>query len=202
MGMFGWISSTFVPHIYLFRHPGMVCLCGMVVFNNLMSLLSDPGRTLSFNNWQKFPITKLYNEILSYNTFRRMLLSLRAGKFRDAVQLYRSRFAGFLEDVEISPQDEDLADFLTSEGVLLRPVASELKYHVTSPLIQVDALVRQPTFSTRHPSLYGKLMAIFWSYWWRPLNASIKTSLNLHTIAHLNLQRCMSTVLSARRFLK
>jgi len=129
----------------------MVCLCGMVVFDNLMSLLSEPERTLPISNWQKFPITKLYNEILSYNSFRRMLISLRDEKSRGAVQIYRSRFAGFLEDIDISPGEEDLADFLTAEGVLLRPVPSEPKYHMASPLI--DALVRLQVIPSHFPNM-------------------------------------------------
>ena len=76
---------------------------------------------------------------LAYNTFRGLVTSLRAERVREAVQLYRTRFAGFLEDVNISGSDEVLADFLTAEGVLSRPVAEEPKYRVIPPLI--DALV-------------------------------------------------------------
>ena len=128
----------------------MVCICGMVVLDNLMSLLSG-ARALSFSDWQKFPITKLYDEIFAHNTFRRMLISLRDEKSRDAVQLYRSRFAGFPDDVEIAPGQEDLADFLTGEGVLLRPVVTELKYRMTSPL--TDALVRLQVIPSHFPNM-------------------------------------------------
>jgi hypothetical protein len=167
-----------------------------------MSLLSEPGRTLSFSNWQKFLIRKLYNEILSHNTFRRMLISLRDEKPRLAVQLYRSRFADFLDDVEISYKEENLADFLTTEGVLLRQVASELKYNITSPL--TDALVRLQVIPFHFPNMppspvretRGDILVI--------LTEALKCSdtLNQLTISHFNFQRCMSTVLSTCRFLE
>lgn len=66
---------------------------------------------------------------------------------QDAVQLYRSRFAGFFGDVDVLYQDEALADFLTSEGVLLRPDVQQLKYHVASPLI--DGLIRMRVIPSR-----------------------------------------------------
>ena len=69
-----------------------------------------------------------------------MIESLRHHTARAAVKLYRYRFAGFFEAVKVTEDDEELADFLTSEGVLSRPVAHERKYRVASPLI--DALVR------------------------------------------------------------
>jgi hypothetical protein len=118
----------------------MVCLCGRIVSNNLISLLDDEGRTVLFSKWQQHPVEELYDEISAYNTFRRMIVSLRRDEALAAVKLYRYRFAGFFEDVKITEDDEELADFLTSEGVLSRPIAHERKYRVASPLI--DALIQ------------------------------------------------------------
>ena len=66
------------------------------------------------------------------------------------MQLFRVAFAGYLGEVEILDQDEEHADFLTSEGVLSRPNSRVLKYHVTSPLI--DSLVRLEVIPARFPN--------------------------------------------------
>jgi hypothetical protein len=118
----------------------MVCLCGRIVSSNLVSLLDDGGRTILFSKWQGHPIEELYDEISACNTFRRMIVSLRRDEALPAVKLYRYRFAGFFEDIKVTEDDEELADFLTSEGVLSRPIAHERKYRVASPLI--DALIQ------------------------------------------------------------
>ena len=128
----------------------MVCLCGTIVLNHLPSLLDD-GRTVSFRNWQRFPATTFFNAILAYNTFRTLVASLCTERAQNAVQLYRTRFAGFLEDADLSYSSDhiQLADFLTAEGVLLRPVAEEPKYCVASPLI--DALVTLQVIPNQFP---------------------------------------------------
>jgi len=133
-------NLTFVAYIISFRHPGMVSLCGGAIAEHLKYFRENGERTVSFKNWQKYSIERLYDQINRCTIFRRMFDSLCDKKARSAVQLYRSHFAGFLEDVEISFEDEALADYLTSEGVLLRPVAAEQTYRATSPLI--DALLR------------------------------------------------------------
>lgn len=119
----------------------------MAIADNLASLCNS-ARTVSFHNWQRFSTTRLYDCVASYNTFRRMVENLSEENAQDAVQLYRSLFAGFLGDVDILHQDEALADFLTSEGMLLRPDVQQLKYHVASPLI--DGLIRMRVI----PSLF------------------------------------------------
>ncbi|KAF8812558.1 hypothetical protein BYT27DRAFT_7087461, partial [Phlegmacium glaucopus] len=121
-------------------HPGMVCLCGRIIFNNLQSLLDDNSKTVMNHTWQQFPADWLYNELFAYNTFRAMLDSLSSSNASPAVALLRSYFLGFLGDVEINNgEQEKFVDFLTSEGVLLKPSASN-KYRMASPLI--DGLIR------------------------------------------------------------
>ncbi|KAM6503752.1 hypothetical protein JOM56_000695 [Amanita muscaria] len=55
--------------------------------------------------------------------------------------LLQSHFVGFLEEVELKDQtEEDLANFLTSEGVLLKPDPAKPNYRMASGL--VDVLIR------------------------------------------------------------
>ena len=135
---------------YLFRHPGMTCICGKVVSDNLKTLLDHRSKTITYANWQKFLVSKLHNEILAYNTFRNMVNYLKAPIAHAAVRLFRTAFAGFLGEVEVIDRDEDLADLLTSEGVLSRPNRAHLKYHVTSPLI--DSLIRLKVIPHQFPA--------------------------------------------------
>ena len=70
-----------------------------------------------------------------------MVESLRRAEAEDAVGLLRSRFLGFLGDVTVFDEEEDLADFLTTEGVLLRPDPVVPTYRMASAL--VDGLLRR-----------------------------------------------------------
>ncbi len=137
---------------YSFSHPGMVCLCGRSIHNKLQLLLNH-SLTLSYENWQRFPVTDLYAEISIYPTFRSMRDSLLKPAAEPALRLFRSRFAGYLEDVTLPESDEDLANFLTAEGVLLRPT-QERVYCMASPLL--DGYIRTsilPSKFSRTPSI-------------------------------------------------
>jgi hypothetical protein len=127
----------------------MVCLCGRFISDRLDSLLEHDLRTLPYRNWESIPVHTLYDEISWYNTFCSMIKLLRLPEARDAVQLLRSRFAGFLDNVILQPYDEELADFLTAEGVLLRPGAA-LHYRMASPLI--DGLIRAQVIPFQFPN--------------------------------------------------
>lgn len=131
----------------------MVCLCGRVISNNLPSLLTN-NRLLPFSNWQRYPIEKLYDNIIAYGPFRRMVDSLRRETAQKAVEFYRSRFAGFPGGVSIPFWfNEDLIDILASEGVLSRvdrPLARDGHYRVTSLLI--DAVVRLQAIPFQFPN--------------------------------------------------
>ncbi len=107
--------------------------------NNLQLLLNESKTLLSYENWQRFPVTDLYAEISLYPTFRSMRNSLLKPEAERALLLLRSRFAGYLEDVTLSQSDEEDANFLTSEGVLLRPT-TERVYRMASPLL--DGYIR------------------------------------------------------------
>lgn len=76
----------------------------------------------------------------AYNTFRSMVESLRRPEAEDAVDLLRSRFLGFPGDVTVL-DEQDLADSLTAESVLLRPDALSQTYRMT--LVLVDGLLRR-----------------------------------------------------------
>jgi len=58
---------------YLPRHPGMTCICGKVVSDNFKTLLDHRSKTITYANWQEFPVSMLHNEILAHNTFRSMV---------------------------------------------------------------------------------------------------------------------------------
>jgi hypothetical protein len=145
MGQIQWVSyiaCIFVaPLIFGYSHPGTVCLCGRLIENNLQSLLNH-SPTLSYNTWRRFPPKDLYIDIFDSPTFpsRSMRISLMSSSAKAALDLLRTRFAGYLEDVTISQGDETLADFLTAEGILLRSIRGDLSYRMASPLL--DGYIR------------------------------------------------------------
>jgi len=129
----------------------MVCLCGRTISNNMNTLLNHSTRTLSFHNWERFPVQQLYNDISAYNTFRSMITSLCHPTANAAVDLLRCYFAGFLDEVKVANQEEEnLADFLTAQGVLFRPNVSERKFHMASALI--DGLIRTNRIPSKFPN--------------------------------------------------
>jgi hypothetical protein len=82
-------------------------------------------------------------------TFRSLRASLRQPQSQEAVSLLRSHFAGFLSEVEISDANETqrrLAEFLASEGVLLKHDLRQGVYHMASPFI--DTLIRSQVIPT------------------------------------------------------
>ncbi|KAI9328404.1 hypothetical protein BDR26DRAFT_874030 [Obelidium mucronatum] len=121
-------------------HPGMVCLCGKAIAENLRCKVDISTRTLSYEAWQTFCSSNLNYCIGEYSTFRRMVASLTTPKARNSVDLLRSWLIGYLEDVWIADGDVALADFLTAEGVLLSCNA-ENTYRMASPLI--DSYIRR-----------------------------------------------------------
>jgi hypothetical protein len=135
---------------YLPRHPGMVCLCGKILSNHFVSLLDDGGQPSHSANG-RLPHRSALRRDLCAQHVPPYDQSLRRDTAWAAVKLYRDRFAGFLEAVRITDDDDEgLADFLTSEGVLSRPVPHERKYRVASPLI--DALVRLKVIPRQFPN--------------------------------------------------
>jgi len=128
----------------------MVCLCGRTVFKNLLSLLDSDLANVSYRNWQQFPANELYYEISAYNTFGSMLISLARPQAAAAVTLLRSRFLGFLDEVELKGDvEQDLADFLTSKGALLKPDPVQHYYRMASPLL--DGLIRNTLIPRKFP---------------------------------------------------
>lgn len=127
----------------------MVCLCGRTVFKNLPSLLDSDLANVSYRSWQQFPADTLYSEISAYNTFGSMLTSLARPQAAAAVTLLRSCFLGFLDEVQLNNNVErDLADFLTSEGVLLKPGRPHY-YCMASPLL--DGIIRNTLIPRNFP---------------------------------------------------
>jgi hypothetical protein len=64
-----------------------------------------------------------------YDTFRSMLISLKRDKARPVVILLRSLFVGYLDEISgLNVVEERLADFLTAEGVLVKPRPAQSCY--------------------------------------------------------------------------
>src|SRR4051794_25436918 len=99
----------------------MICLCGRAIADNLQDEVNQ-SKNLTYKTWQDFSIDKLDKRIYTYFTFQRMVDSLLSEQATDAVNLLRSYFIGFLGDVSIEDKTKQKqADFLTAEGVLLKP---------------------------------------------------------------------------------
>ena len=127
----------------------MVCLCGNTISQNLSSL--QHNGTVSYQDWMEFPDSRLYEEIAAYNSFRSMVESLNRPDAQEAVRLLRSDFLGYSGDVKLSNYNEQcLADFLTAEGVLLKPDRLSPTYRMTSALI--DGLVRRNIIANLFPN--------------------------------------------------
>jgi hypothetical protein len=105
---------------------------------------------LSHNAWIKFSLTSLLDRALSYITFQSLIKSLLKPENASAVDLLRSHFLGFLDLVVITDRERVLADFLTSEGVLMKPDLDIGQYRVSSPL--VDSLIRRFVIPIKYPS--------------------------------------------------
>ena len=132
----------------------MVCLCGRTIYKNLQLLLHHSS-SLSNTSWQRFLVKDLYHEVAGYPTFNSLVKSLMKPTTEAALGLFRSHFAGYLGDVELFDEQEvTLADFLTTEGVLLRPDGTKPIYHMASPLL--DGYIRTsilPAKFSRTPSI-------------------------------------------------
>ena len=128
----------------------MVSLCGCVISNRFYSLVEHDSLILPYRNWRSIPIEVLYDEITGYNTFSSMIKSLCRPEAKAAVTLLRSDFAGFLDVVTVLCSDCGLVDFLTAQGVLLKPDAVRPHYRMASPLI--DGLIRTRVIPVQFPN--------------------------------------------------
>ncbi|RPB01778.1 hypothetical protein L873DRAFT_1842228 [Choiromyces venosus 120613-1] len=129
-------------------HPGLICLCGHTIEENL-KMKVDPGtRSLTFDAWHDFQ-TEMLNKIYSYPTFRRMVDLLLSPNATTALNLLRSQFIGFLGNVPIrEPEMINLADFLTAEGVLLKLDMGSY-YRMSSAY--VDSLIQTYVIPRKYP---------------------------------------------------
>jgi hypothetical protein len=131
--------------LFFCSHPGMVCLCGLVIEKHVYDLLN--GSTITYAQWNDFPTNALYDEMYAYNTFRSMVRSLLSSDAKDAVDLLRCRFLGYPGDVSVLDEELDHADFLTAEGVLRKSDLVSQTYHMTSAL--VDGLLRRKVIAVK-----------------------------------------------------
>ncbi|KAF8350347.1 hypothetical protein F5887DRAFT_1069378 [Amanita rubescens] len=118
---------------------------------NLKTLLCLQSQTISYHRWQRFSAEELYGEIALYNPFHSMIQSLSRPETSSAVDLLRSRFAGFLGEVILTDKKaKEDADTLTSEGVLVKPKPATACYRMASPL--VDGLIRNQLIPAIFPN--------------------------------------------------
>jgi hypothetical protein len=133
-------------------HPGTVGIYGRGLAENHhhMRNYNSDTKMIPYKSWQHFFAPYVSDQLYSYITFRSMIDSLLKDDATDAVDLLRSYFVGFLGEVSLpNRKDQMLADFLTSEGVLLRPNVTVGCYHMASPLM--DELVRNHIIPERFP---------------------------------------------------
>jgi hypothetical protein len=127
----------------------MVRLCGREIAAHLEELLNLAGNILVFERWEQFPLSKLQHRILSYSTFRSMKKSLKRDDAAHAVDLLRSRFAGYLGFVDVEePAEVASCNFLTAEGVLMKD-PHHSRYRIVSPLI--DSVIRMHLIPAKFP---------------------------------------------------
>ncbi|ORY98435.1 P-loop containing nucleoside triphosphate hydrolase protein [Lobosporangium transversale] len=129
-------------------HPGMICLCGRSIHEDLRSKVNGSTKCLDYDTWQDFSTDNQNERMFSYHTFRRMVDSLLSESATDAVNLLRTYFIGYLGVISISDMEKQrLADFLTAEGVLIRLDGS--KYCMASAFI--DSFVRRYIIPSKYP---------------------------------------------------
>ncbi|PKC62254.1 hypothetical protein RhiirA1_465407 [Rhizophagus irregularis] len=122
------------------RHAGLICLCGRSIQNNLVEEIVDDK--LSFSSWLKFALKLLQKKIFGYSTFNKIIDMLKDKNAKPAIDLLQSRFSGVLDFVTIYNDIEDqLAQFLVAERVLIRDEMTKYAYKMSSSLI--DMLIWQ-----------------------------------------------------------
>ncbi|KAF9909470.1 hypothetical protein BX616_011155 [Lobosporangium transversale] len=117
------IDDQIVHDIFLRSngHPGMICFCGHSIYEKPRSKVINSTNHLNYDTWQNFSADNQNERMLSYHTFRRIVDSLLSESVTGAVNLLRTHFFGYLDDVPISNLEKQrLADFLTAEGALIK----------------------------------------------------------------------------------
>jgi hypothetical protein len=149
------LDSISIEYTYLMAvfcsHPGAVCLCGRAMSDHFRDLVDFGTSQLPYQKWLQFS-SKNMSDILNAGNivYKRMIASLLTQEAAEALDLYRSQFAGSLDHVSFASQNNfaSLADFLTAEGVLLRPKSDAQVYHA-SPL--TDTLIQKFVIPTKFP---------------------------------------------------
>lgn len=128
-------------------HPGLVCLCGRTIEENPRLFIVNPK--ISKEAWYAYPVHELYQFISQYRTLGSTLKSLENRKADPAISLLRRRFLGYLNNVRVNDGEKESADFLTSEGVLVKDHSDQPYYRMSSPL--VDGLLRTKLLRVLYP---------------------------------------------------
>jgi hypothetical protein len=92
------------------------------------------------------------DRMIMYNTFRKMIDNLMKPDAKEAMDFLRSVFLGFLHFVQINDIEERrLADYLTSQGVLMKEDENNFSYRMSSMF--VDGLIRREVVPVLYKSV-------------------------------------------------
>ncbi|CAG8740666.1 7159_t:CDS:2, partial [Dentiscutata erythropus] len=134
-------------------HAALVSLCGKNIHSDLMSKL-DENRRLGISTWLNFIINTMEKRISDYSTFRRMVTTLKKEESRPAIELLRYVYLRFFDFAPIhNPIERKLAEFLTTEGVLIRDETNLTNFKMSS--IFVNGLIQReviPVFYKSAPT--------------------------------------------------
>ncbi|GBC02839.1 hypothetical protein RclHR1_04850007 [Rhizophagus clarus] len=114
-------------------HPGLVCLCGRAIEDNLLRKLKK--RFLSYEIWECYKVSFLMDVIVDYQTFQNLVISLQKPKSKNALNFFRDHFlVDFGHEINVTT-DIDSAEYLASEGVLV-PGEKARAFKLSSPLMR------------------------------------------------------------------
>ncbi|KAK0196667.1 hypothetical protein F5146DRAFT_1217698 [Armillaria mellea] len=144
------LDSNVVDDIWLRSggHPATVCFCGQFIRDRLQVLFSDQVRHISLAAWKRRTIQELYQWLGLSPAYNRMLQMLQSAD-ESTIFYLRFYFLGNMDPVYIPFEERILIEFLTAEGILVRPVITRFEYRTASAF--VDGFLRQALFSTRYP---------------------------------------------------
>jgi hypothetical protein len=144
----------------LYRHAGLVSLIGNLISSRIRDYtLEDDGSckfTLAY--WFSFSLD-LHEMMQSYNTFRRLLKTLRSPETAEPVKFLRRRLLGSLDPIFIrNPECDDAryARYLVAEGALT--FKGNGAYEISSPYM--DSLLRSCLLPQLYPSAVSEAVPL------------------------------------------
>ncbi|CAB4476452.1 unnamed protein product [Rhizophagus irregularis] len=121
-------------------HAGLVCLFGHFIQNKLLEKIGKDN-VLTFSSWFTFSINSLQKDILDHATYRKMIEMLNKTNAKPAIDLLRTRFLGFFDNVRIFSDEGEKLEFLVDEGVLIEGKNYLSEFKMSSAF--VDGLIQR-----------------------------------------------------------